>query len=320
MDPSRPDPDVLLASVAAAEAKEGPGKLKVFLGAAPGVGKTYAMLNAARELRKQGGDVVVGLVETHGRPETEALLEGLEVLPRRRFEYKGKSFDELDLDALLRRKPKVALVDELAHTNAPGARHERRYQDIAELLDAGIDVFTTVNVQHLESLNDVVEQITGVRVRETVPDSFLDRMRDIVLVDLPPRELIERLRQGKVYVPERAQAALQAFFSPSNLAALRELAMHTAADRVDADLREHLLAHGAGPGAADRAPRAGGGGRARLHRVPGAGGAPLRRAPAGAMDGGLRRHRRRRAPTARSCRPRSSSPSGSAARRSRCAA
>jgi len=208
MKPERPDPDALLAHVTAVEGKERRGKLKVFFGAAPGVGKTYAMLGAARELRKQGVDVVVGLVETHARAETEALLEGLEMLPRQAIEYKGRTFEELDLDAILARRPHVALVDELAHTNVPGARHDRRYQDVEELLDAGIDVFTTLNVQHLESLNDVVEQVTGVRVRETVPDSFLDRLRDIVLIDLPPRELIERLRQGKVYVPEPARAAL----------------------------------------------------------------------------------------------------------------
>jgi len=249
MEQRRPDPDVLLARVAAAEEQERRGKLKVFLGAAPGVGKTFAMLNAAHELRRQGKDVVVGLVETHGRAETEALVSGLEVLPRQRLDYKGKTLEELDLDALLRRRPQVALVDELAHTNAPGSRHQRRYQDVEELLEAGIDVYTTLNVQHFESLNDVVEQITGVRVRETVPDSFFDRPHDVVLIDLPPRELIERLRQGKVYVPDQARAALQSFFSPSNLAALRELAMQTAADRVDSDLREYLTAHGAEPGA-----------------------------------------------------------------------
>ena len=249
MEARRPDPDELLARVAAAEAQAKRGKLKVFLGAAPGVGKTFAMLNAAHELRRQGGDVVAGIVETHGRAETQALVEGLEVLPRQRLLYKGKELEELDLDALLRRRPQVALVDELAHSNVPGARHQRRWQDVEELLDAGIDVYTTLNVQHFESLNDVVEQITGVRVRETVPDAFFDRPHDVLLVDLPPRELIERLRQGKVYVPEQARAALQQFFSPSNLAALRELAMQTAADRVDADLREYLLAHGAAPGA-----------------------------------------------------------------------
>ena len=245
----RPDPDLLLAQVAASEEDGRRGRLKVFLGAAPGVGKTYAMLTAARDLRRQGIDVVVGIVETHGRQETQVLLEGLEVLPRRRLEYKGRAFEELDLDALLKRRPEVALVDELAHTNVPGSRHERRYQDVEELLAARIDVLTTVNVQHFESLNDVVAQITGVRVRETVPDAFFDRPHDVVLIDLPPRELIERLRQGKVYVPELARAALQAFFSPSNLAALRELAMQTAAERIDEEFRDALLAHGVAAGA-----------------------------------------------------------------------
>lgn len=240
--------DALLAEVN----RERGGQLKVFLGAAPGVGKTSAMLNAARDLRRSGVDVVVGLVETHGRAETAALLEGLELVPRRRLEYKGHAIEEFDLDAALARRPRVLLVDELAHTNAPGSRHARRYLDVAELLDAGIDVYTTVNIQHLESLNDVVAQITGVRVRETVPDAFFDRLRDIVLIDLPPRELIERLRQGKVYVPENAAAALQAFFSPSNLTALRELAMQTVADRVDADLRDYQMAHGQPPSAALR--------------------------------------------------------------------
>jgi two-component system sensor histidine kinase KdpD len=231
--------------------REGSGRLTIFLGAAPGVGKTYAMLSRGRELKKQGIDVVVGLVETHGRAETEALIEGLEVLPRLRTEYQGRRLTELDLDALLARKPRVALVDELAHRNVPGSRHERRWQDVIELLDAGIDVYTTVNIQHLESLNDVVHRITGVRVSETVPDVVFDRLRDIKLIDLPPRELIERLQQGKVYVPEQAAHALQAFFSPSNLTALRELAMQTAADRVDSDLRETQAARGI-PGVALR--------------------------------------------------------------------
>lgn len=219
-------------------------RLKIFLGAAPGVGKTYAMLSAARELKRQGVDVVVGLVETHGRPETAALLEGLEQLPRRTVNYRGRDFTEFDLDAALRRHPDVILVDELAHTNLPGGRHERRWQDITELLDAGIEVYTALNVQHLESLNDQVRRITNVTVRETVPDAFLDRARDIVLVDLPPRELIQRLKQGKVYVPETAAAALDAFFSPTNLVALRELAVDTVAGHVDSDLREHMLARG----------------------------------------------------------------------------
>ncbi|EIL93209.1 sensor histidine kinase [Rhodanobacter spathiphylli] len=219
-------------------------RLKIFLGAAPGVGKTYAMLSAARELKRQGVDVVVGLVETHGRAETAALMEGMEVLPRRALKYNDRDFTDFDLDAALARRPAVLLVDELAHRNLPGARHERRWQDIAELLDAGIEVYTALNVQHLESLNDQVRRITGITVRETVPDAFLDRARDIVLVDLPPRELIGRLKQGKVYVPETAAAALNAFFSPTNLAALRELALETIAGHVDSDLREHMLARG----------------------------------------------------------------------------
>ena len=236
--------------------RQGGGRLTIFLGAAPGVGKTYAMLSRGRELKKQGIDVVVGLVETHGRVETQALLEGLEVLPRRRVDYAPsngpvRTLEELDLDALLARKPRIALVDELAHRNVPGSRHERRWQDVLELLDAGIDVYTTINIQHLESLNDVVHRITGVRVGETVPDLLFDRLRDIKLIDLPPRELIERLQQGKVYVPEQASQALHAFFSPSNLTALRELAMQTAADRVDSDLRESQLARGL-PGTALR--------------------------------------------------------------------
>ena len=224
--------------------RQGAGRLTVFLGMAPGVGKTYTMLARARELKRSGVDVVVGIAETHGRSETQVLLEGLEILPRQRLDYHGRALDEFDLDAMLARRPVVALVDELAHRNVPGSRHERRWQDVLELLDAGIDVYTTVNIQHLESLNDVVFRITGVRVTETVPDIVFDRLRDIVLVDLPPRELIERLQQGKVYVPEQAAQALQAFFSPSNLSALRELAMQTAANRVDIDLREAQAARG----------------------------------------------------------------------------
>ncbi len=220
------------------------GRLTIFLGAAPGVGKTYAMLGRARELQRRGSDIVIGFVETHGRSETEALLDGLEILPRKRLNYQGRWLEELDLDGLLARNPAIALVDELAHRNVPGSRHERRWQDVLELLDAGIDVYTAINIQHLESLNDVVHRITGVRVTETVPDVVFDRLRDIVLVDLPPRELIERLQQGKVYVPEQAAHALQAFFSPSNLTALRELAMQTAADRVDSDLRAAQTARG----------------------------------------------------------------------------
>lgn len=228
------------------------GRLTVFLGAAPGVGKTYAMLARARELHRQGVDVVTGIVETHGRSETEAMAEGLPRLPRQRVEYRGRLLEEMDLDGLLERKPAIVLVDELAHRNAPGSRHERRWQDVEELLDAGIDVFTTVNIQHLESLNDVVHQITGVRVSETVPDAVFDRLRDMRLVDLPPRELIERLNQGKVYLPDHAAQALQAFFTPSNLTALRELAMQTVAEHVDNDLRETRIARGLEPVALQR--------------------------------------------------------------------
>ncbi|CBL47184.1 sensor protein [gamma proteobacterium HdN1] len=220
------------------------GRLTVFLGAAPGVGKTFAMLTRARELLRQGVDVVAGIIETHGRSETLALLDGLPVLPRKKLEYKGRWLEEMDLDGLLARRPAIALVDELAHSNVPGSRHEKRWQDVEELLDAGVDVYTTINVQHLESLNDVVHQITGVRVSETVPDVVFSRLRDIRLVDLPARELIERLNQGKVYLPEQASQALQAFFSPSNLTALRELAMQTVAGHVDADLRETRMARG----------------------------------------------------------------------------
>ncbi|UTA53257.1 sensor histidine kinase KdpD [Lysobacter soli] len=225
------------------------GRLTIFLGAAPGVGKTYTMLTRVRELVRTGTDAAIGIVETHGRSETAALLDGLDVIPRRRIDYAlpggaSRTLEEFDLDALLARKPALAVIDELAHRNVPGSRHERRWQDVIELLDAGIDVYTTINIQHLESLNDVVHRITGVRVSETVPDAVFDRLRDIVLVDLPPRELIERLHQGKVYVPEQAAHALQAFFSPSNLTALRELAMQTAADRVDSDLREAQAARG----------------------------------------------------------------------------
>ena len=241
---SEPSREARADALLSTERDERNHRLKVFLGAAPGVGKTYAMLSAARELKRQGVDVVVGLVETHGRSETAALLDGLEQLPRRSVNYRGRDFSEFDLDAALVRKPAMLLVDELAHRNLPGGRHERRWQDIAELLDAGIEVYTALNVQHLESLNDQVRRITGVTVRETVPDAFLDRARDIVLIDLPPRELIARLKQGKVYVPETAAAALDAFFSPTNLAALRELAVDTIAGHVDSDLREHMLARG----------------------------------------------------------------------------
>src|SRR5499433_1521361 len=197
----RPSPEALLAQ---AQREEGAtGKLKIFVGAAPGVGKTYKMLEEARAKRRDGVDVVVGVVETHGRPETEALLPGLEVIPRRRVEYRGRTLEEMDIDAIVARRPQIVLVDELAHTNVPGSRHPKRYSDVEEILIHGIDVYTTVNIQHIESLNDVVAQITHVRVRETVPDSVFDRADAIELVDLTPDDLIERLKEGKVYVPKQ---------------------------------------------------------------------------------------------------------------------
>lgn len=245
----RPSPDALLEKANREERRI--GKLKVFIGAAPGVGKTYEMLVQARSRTKDGDDLVVGVVETHGRKETEALLEGLEVVPRQRIEYKGQWFEEMDLDAILARKPKIALVDELAHTNVMGSRHPKRYLDVEELLSNGIDVYTTLNIQHIESLNDVVAQITGVRVRETVPDSILDRADAIELVDITPDDLIQRLREGKVYVPKQAERALEHFFSPANLTALRELALRRTAERVDEQLRTEMRARAiAGPWAA----------------------------------------------------------------------
>lgn len=237
-DVERPDPDALLKRVQAENAASARGQLKIFFGFAPGVGKTYAMLESAKRLRAGGVEVVVGCVETHGREDTAALLTGLEVLPRKGLEHRGVSLGEFDLDAALARRPAVVLVDELAHTNAPGSRHERRFQDVLELLDAGIDVHSTLNVQHVESLNDVVQQLTGVTVRETVPDSVLDRADDIELIDLPPDELLERLQQGKVYLPEQASRAAQHFFQRQNLIGLRELALRRTAERVDADLTQ----------------------------------------------------------------------------------
>lgn len=245
----RPSPEALLE---AARREEGAsGKLKIFIGAAPGVGKTYEMLQSAHARCKAGIDVVVGFVETHGRAETEALVRGLEVVPRKRLEYRGQIVEELDLDAVIARRPKIALVDELAHTNAAGSRHHKRYLDVEELLSHGIDVYTAVNVQHIESLNDVVAQITHVRVRETVPDSIFDRADAIELIDLTPDDLIQRLREGKVYVPKQAERALEHYFSPGNLTALRELALRRTAERVDEQLLTHMQANAiAGPWAA----------------------------------------------------------------------
>ena len=245
----RPSPDALLA-VAQKEGGQ-TGRLKIFLGAAPGVGKTYEMLQEARARQKGRTDVVVGVVETHGRKETEALLDGLEVLPRRPIQYKDRQLEEMDLDALLARRPQLALVDELAHTNVAGSRHPKRYLDVEELLNNGIDVYTTLNIQHIESLNDVVAQITGIRVRETVPNSILDRADAIELVDITPDDLIQRLKEGKVYIPKQAERALEHFFSPANLTALRELALRRTAERVDEQLLTELQARAiSGPWAA----------------------------------------------------------------------
>ncbi|GAA0580772.1 sensor histidine kinase KdpD [Caenispirillum bisanense] len=238
-DTTRPEPDALLTEVR----KENRGRLKIFLGAAPGVGKTYAMLQAAHERRKEGTDVLAAVVETHGRQETEALLRGLVILPRKRIGYRGRVFTEMDLDALLQRRPTLALMDELAHTNVQGSRHIKRWQDVEEILDAGIDVYTTLNIQHLESLNDIVERIAKVRVRETLPDKVLEMADEIELVDLPPDALIQRLSEGKVYVPEQARRAVHHFFSRGNLTALRELAMRTAAERVDTEMLAYMRAH-----------------------------------------------------------------------------
>ncbi|MBN8246251.1 MAG: sensor histidine kinase KdpD, partial [Verrucomicrobia bacterium] len=239
---ARSNPDALLAAVQRDERQQRRGHLKVFLGMSPGVGKTYAMLEAAQRERRAGRDVVVGHVESHGRPETDALLAGLPVLPHRTSESRGVAFSELDLDALLARRPQLAIVDELAHSNAPGSRHPKRHQDVTELLDAGMDVFTTLNVQHVESRAETVREITGAAVRETVPDSVLDDA-EIELVDLPPAELLDRLNAGKVYVPERAAEAMRHFFREGNLMALRELALRLAAEHAGQDTRLFRAAH-----------------------------------------------------------------------------
>ncbi|WP_114947783.1 sensor histidine kinase [Microvirga calopogonii] len=246
-EPPRASPDALLTLAN----REGRGRLKIFLGAAPGVGKTYAMLQAAQSAREEGTEVIVGLAETHGRQETEELLHGFEILPRLSVPYRGRMVQEFDLDAALLRHPQLVLVDEYAHTNAPGSRHPKRWQDIEELLAAGIDVWTTLNIQHLESLNDVVQRITRVRVRETVPDTVFDEADELVLVDLPPDELLKRLAEGKVYVQDTAARAVDNFFRPNNLVALRELALRRAAERIDSDLLERMQSSGLeGPWAA----------------------------------------------------------------------
>jgi two-component system sensor histidine kinase KdpD len=237
----RPSPDALLEAARREERRA--GKLRIFVGAAPGVGKTYEMLQQAHARKKDGYDVIIGVVETHGRTDTEALLGGLETVSRREVHYNGQALHEMDLDGIIARHPQIVLVDELAHTNAPGSRHPKRYLDVEELLNNGIDVYTTVNIQHIESLNDVVAQITHVRVRETVPDAVFDRADAVELVDLTPADLIGRLKEGKVYIPKQAERALEHFFSPANLTALRELALRRTAERVDEQLLSEMQAH-----------------------------------------------------------------------------
>lgn len=243
MREQRPNPDELLARVQATAIRQSRGKLKIFFGATAGVGKTYAMLEAARERQAEGIDVVVGYAETHGRKETEMLLVGLEIIPRRPVAYRGTTLYEFDIDAALARHPELILIDELAHTNAPGSRHAKRWQDVTDLLDAGITVYTTLNVQHLESLNDIVAQITGVLVRETLPDSILEQADEVEIIDLSPEDLLQRLREGKVYVPQQAEQAARNFFRKGNLIALRELALRHIADRVDAQMEDYRRDH-----------------------------------------------------------------------------
>ncbi|MDE1157141.1 MAG: sensor histidine kinase KdpD [Neorhizobium sp.] len=247
MQERRPSPEALLERAD----RENRGKLKIFLGAAPGVGKTYEMLMSARARQAEGADVVIGVVESHGRKETEALVQGLEIVPHRFVDYRGQTLEEMDLDAIIERRPALVLVDELAHTNAPGSRHPKRYLDVLELLAQGIDVYSTLNIQHVESLNDVVAQITRIRVRETVPDLVIDRADDIEIIDITPQDLIKRLHDGKVYVPKTARRAIENYFSPGNLTALRELALRRTAQRVDEQLLNHMQAHAiSGPWAA----------------------------------------------------------------------
>jgi two-component system sensor histidine kinase KdpD len=243
MTDERPDPDQLLAKIKSEEIAAQRGKLKIFIGACAGVGKTYAMLSAAQQRLTEGVDVVVGIVETHGRSDTARLLEKLPALPLRQVDYRGKSLTEFDIDAALQRAPQLIIVDELAHTNVEDSRHLKRWQDIDELLANGIDVYTTLNIQHIESLNDVVGSITGIRIRETVPDRFFDSADDVTLIDLPPDELLERLREGKVYIPEQVAHAAKNFFRKGNLIALRELALRRTADRVDIQMRAYRIDH-----------------------------------------------------------------------------
>jgi two-component system sensor histidine kinase KdpD len=240
MNDLRPDPEVLLARLQREKRKAGRGTLRIYLGAFPGVGKTYAMLSEAHRRKSYGEDVVVGFVETHGRKPIADLLEGLEVLPRKRIEYRGVIVEEMDVEAVLKRQPAVCLVDELAHTNAPGSEREKRYEDVEEILDARINVVSTLNIQHLESLNDVVEAIAGVRVRETIPDSVVDNADELILIDLSPEAARARMQHGHIYPPAQAQAALENFFRADNLAALRELALRRTAQEVEVQLDEYM--------------------------------------------------------------------------------
>ncbi|EKT55874.1 sensor protein KdpD [Providencia sneebia DSM 19967] len=242
-DPERPNPDELLLKANV----DGRGKLKIFFGSCAGVGKTYAMLQEAQRLRAQGLDVLIGVVETHEREDTAALLEGLSILPPRRIHHRGRRLQGFDIDAAIARYPAIILMDELAFSNPAGSRHPKRWQDVEELLDAGIDVLTTINVQHIESLNDVVGSITGIRVRETVPDHIFDDADEVVLVDLPPDDLRQRLKDGKVYIPGQAERAIEHFFRKGNLIALRELALRRTADRVDGQMREFRDGKGQAP-------------------------------------------------------------------------
>ena len=235
---NRPNPDELLKQIEAEETNR--GKLKIFLGYVAGVGKTYAMLEAAHQRKAQGLDVIVGYIETHQRAETEGLVAGLEVLPRRQVEYHNVTLPEMDVDEVLKRRPSIVLVDEFAHTNAPGSRHPKRFQDVEEILDAGIDVYTTLNIQHLESLNDIVAQVTGIIVHETIPDRVIDEASEIEVIDLPPDELLVRLQEGKVYIPEQASRAIDKFFRKGNLTALREMSLRRAAERVDGQMRSYM--------------------------------------------------------------------------------
>lgn len=243
-DDLRPDPEALLRVAQRAERAATRGRLRIYLGAAPGVGKTYAMLQEGRRRKARGTDVVIGFVETHNRPLTMEAAEGLEMLPRRKVDYQGVVIEEMDADAIIKRHPQVALIDELAHTNAPGSRHEKRWQDVQDVLDAGITVITTVNIQHLESLNDVVAGITGVKVRETVPDAVIDEADEVEIVDISPEALRSRMRHGNIYPPEQAARALDSFFQPGNLSALRDLALRRVTSEVEDQLTDYMHEHG----------------------------------------------------------------------------